>query len=389
MKKDSKNQSQSKSKPQGQSKSKPQSLKRQSIQPGDRWTIGMDLGDKNTRYCVLNEQGEVNLEASVATTPAAIAKLFARLPRCRIGLEVGGHSPWISRLLEELGHEVIVANARRVHLISKSSKKDDRIDARTLARLVRMDPDLLSPIRHRSKEAQMDLLVIRLRAQLVEVRTGVINSVRGSAKAMGARVPACDADHMDGTRLAGLPMALQARLKPMLEQVESLTKQIHDYDQQIQQIAGSKYPETARLTQVSGVGTLIALTYVLTIDDKQRFGKSRDVGCYVGLRPKRSESGESQPQLPITKEGDGYLRVLLVQGAHHILSRRGPDTDLKRWGSKLAERGGKNAKKRAVVAVARRLAVLLHRLWMSGETYEPLRNSRAAAARQSATGRAA
>ena len=122
---------------------------------------------------------------------------------------------------------------------------------------------------------------------------------------------------------------------------------------------------------------MIALTFVLTVEDKQRFAKSRDVGCYVGLRPKQSESGERQPQLRITKEGDLYLRKMLVQGAHLILSRKGPDTDLKRWGLKLAERGGKNAKKRAVVAVARKLSILLHRLWVNGEVYEPLRNTRA------------
>jgi transposase len=121
---------------------------------------------------------------------------------------------------------------------------------------------------------------------------------------------------------------------------------------------------------------LIALTFVLTIEDRDRFQKSRDVGCYVGLRPKRSESGESQPQLRITKEGDVYLRKMLVQGAHYILGYRGPDTDLKRWGRRLAGQG-KNAKKRAVVAVARKLGILLHRLWVTGEVYEPLRNSRA------------
>jgi len=125
------------------------------------------------------------------------------------------------------------------------------------------------------------------------------------------------------------------------------------------------------------VGNLIALTFVLTVEDRQRFQKSRDVGCYVGLRPRRSDSGESQPQLGITKEGDNYLRKMLVQGAHYILGWRGPDTDLRRWGMKLAARGGKNAKKRAVVAVARKLAVLLHALWVSGEVYEPLRNSNA------------
>jgi len=116
-------------------------------------------------------------------------------------------------------------------------------------------------------------------------------------------------------------------------------------------------------------------SYVLTLDDPKRFRRSRDVGGFLGLRPKQRDSGQSQPQLRITKEGDPYLRKLLVQGAHYILGWRGPDTDLRRWGLKLAARGGKNAKKRAVVAVARKLAVLLHRIWVSGENYEPLRHS--------------
>ena len=166
-------------------------------------------------------------------------------------------------------------------------------------------------------------------------------------------------------------------MTPLVKEVESLTEKIQQLDQKLEQIARTEYPETQLLRKVNGVGPLIALTFVLTLEDRGRFEKSRDVGCYVGLRPKRSQSGESQPQLRITKEGDIYLRKMLVQGAHCILSRRGPDTDLKRWGLRLAERGGKNAKKRAVVAVARKLAVLLHRLWVTGETYEPLRNSMA------------
>ena len=149
------------------------------------------------------------------------------------------------------------------------------------------------------------------------------------------------------------------------------------YNQQIEKIATNSYPQVARLKQVKGVGTLIALTYILTLEDAQRFRKSRDAGCYVGLQPGRRNSGQSEPQLHISKEGDPYLRTLLVQGAHHILGPFGTDSDLRRWGLKLAERGGKNGKKRAVIATARKLAVLLHRLWVSGEAYEPLRNSRA------------
>ncbi len=340
-------------------------------------TIGMDLGDKTSRCCAIDRDGEVLFERSVPTTKKGMAQLFGALGRCRIALEVGTHSPWVSRQLSGLGHEVIVANARQVKLISQSTRKDDKLDARTLARLARIDPELLRPIRHRSERAQIDLMQIRVRAALVEARTGLVNTARGLAKAIGERLPKCDADYLDVERMGSLPVPVQQVLKPLLEEVESLTESIHACEERIEQIARTEYPETELLQQVSGVGTLIALTFVLTVEEAERFQKSRDVGCYVGLRPKRNESGERQPQLGISKEGDLYLRKMLVQGAHHILSKRGPDTDLKRWGLKLAEHGGKNAKKRAIVAVARKLAILLHRLWVSGEVYEPLRNSQA------------
>lgn len=337
----------------------------------------MDLGDKTSRYCVLDDQGEIVQEGSVGTTKKALAQKYGAMRRSRIAVEVGTHSPWVSRLLKSFGHEVIVANARQVKLISQSSRKDDRLDAQTLARLARADPQLLRPIQHRSAEAQAHLMVIRVRAALVETRTSLVNTARGLAKSVGERLPKCDADQMGVERLEGLPAELQQALRPLLEQIESVTEKIKESDGRIEQIARTEYPETALLKQVKGVGTLIALTFVLTIDDRDRFQKSRDVGCYVGLRPKRSESGESQPQLRITKEGDVYLRKMLVQGAQYILGYRGPDTDLRRWGLGLASRGGKNAKKRAIVAVARKLGILLHRLWVTGEVYEPLRNSQA------------
>ena len=361
-----------------------QSPKRATARKRGPITIGMDLGDKISRYCVLGENGERLSEGSVATTRKAMAQKFAGMRRCRVAMEVGTHSPWLSRWLTGLGFEVIVANARQVKLISASSRKNDRMDALLLARLARVDPQLLRPIRHRSERAQSDLMTIRIRAVLVEARTSLVNAARGFAKAQGDRLPACDADAMGVEKMEALPAAVRERLTPLLEQVESLTKKIQELEAKIEQIARTEYPETELLRQVKGVGTLIALTFVLTVEDRERFQKSRDVGCYVGLRPKQSESGQSQPQLPITKEGDRYLRQLLVQGAHCILSRRGPDTDLKRWGLKLASRGGKNAKKRAIVAVARKLAVLLHRLWVTGEVYDPLRNNQASQSSQQA-----
>jgi transposase len=295
-------------------------------------------------------------------------------------MEVGTHSPWVSRLLQGLGYEVIVANARRVRLITDSSYKNDKLDARTLARLARADPELLYPIQHRSAEAQQALVVIRARAGLVEARTKLVNTVRGLVKPFGERIPKCDAAQMSRKMLEGLPAGLQQSLQGLAEAIEKLSEQIKAYDQQIDQIASEQYPETMLLKQVSGVGTLIALTFMLTLGDAGRFEKSRDVGCYLGLRPKQSQSGDRDRQLAISKEGDIYLRKLLVQAAQHVLSRRGPDTDLKRWGLGRSERGGKNAKKKAIVGIARKLAVLLHHLWVSGEVYEPLRHSQELAA---------
>jgi transposase len=245
-----------------------------------------------------------------------------------------------------------------------------------------VDRKLLHPIVHRGEQGQMHLMEIRSRSALIEARTSLINAARGLVKALGERLPACDADQMGVKQTTTLPATAQQTLRPMLETVETLTKQIHVYDERIGQIVRQEYPETKLLQQVKGVGPLIALTFVLTVEEPARFAHSRDVGCYVGLRPRQDDSGESKKQLPITKEGDIYLRKMLVQGAHYIMGRWGPDTDLQRWGRKLAERGGKNGKKRAIVAVARKLSVLLHCLWVTGEVYEPLRNSNREAARK-------
>jgi len=338
-------------------------------------TIGLDLGDRSSWYCVLDESGAAVLEQKLATTPKAMQEVFGGMPRSRIALETGTHSPWVSRLLSELGHEVIVAHARNVRLIGESRRKDDRLDAKTLARLARIDPQLLCPVKHRSAKAQAHLTVIRARAGLVRARTALINVARGLTKSYGERLRGCSSRNLNSKKAEGLSVELQTALGPLLEGIESLSERIRECNQRIEHIAQEHYPETALLQQVKGVGTLVALTYVLTLEDPHRFSKSRDAGCYAGLQPGRRNSGQSEPQMRISKEGDAYLRGLLVQSAHHILGPFGADSDLRRWGLKLAERGGKNGKKRAIVATARKLAVLLHRLWVNGEVYEPFHSS--------------
>ena len=347
-------------------------------------TIGLDLGDRSSWYCVLDEAGVILLEQRLSTTPKAMGEVFDGMPRSRIALETGMHSPWVSRVLNELGHEVIVAHARNVRLIGESRKKDDRLDAQRLARLARIDPQLLCPVKHRSARAQADLTVIRARAGLVRARTALVNTARGLAKSYGERLRGCNVRNMNPEKAEGLSPELQTALEPLLAGIESLSERIRECNERIEKLAQESYPQVALLKQVKGVGTLIALTYLLTLEDPHRFRKSRDVGCYLGLQPGRRNSGQSEPQMHISKEGDPYLRTLLVQGAHHILGPFGADSDLRRWGLKLAERGGKNGKKRAVIATARKLAVLLHRLWVSGEVYEPLRNSNQRAMRAAA-----
>ena len=342
-------------------------------------TVGLDLGDKSSRLCVLDESGEIVEEGRVLTKPEALRRRFESLDRCRVALEVGTHSPWVSRLIQELGHEVLVANPRKLRLIYRTESKDDRLDAERLARLARVDPKLLYPIEHRDGQRQTDLAVLRSRQALVQVRTQLINHVRGVAKSNGARVKGCSTASFHKQAPKQIPEVLRPALSPILETIADLTRRIRRYDQLIERLCEERYPQTTLLRQVSGVGALTALWYVLVIGDPHRFSSSRRVGAYLGLRPRRSQSGCDDPELRITKAGDKELRRLLVTASQYILGPFGGDSDLRRWGLELAARGRRNAKKRAVVAVARKLAVLLHALWTNAEEYEPLRNTQAAA----------
>jgi transposase len=339
-------------------------------------TAGLDLGDKYTHLCLIDQQsGEVVEEGRLRTTPEALRRRFCSEQPLRIAIEAGTHSPWVNRVLEECGHEVLVANPRKVRLIYASKRKTDEIDAENLARLARLDPKLLYPLKHRGEDSQAHLAIIRSRQALVNVRTQLVNHVRGAVKSFGARLPKCPASSFHNKVVEHIPEALWPALGPILETIGSLTQRIRDYERQLERISREHYPETELLRQVEGVGVLTALTFVLTLEDPHRFAKSRVVGAYLGLVPARDQSGDIDPQRHISKEGDEMMRKLLVGSAHYILGPFGSDSDLRRHGEKIASRGGKNAKKRAAVAVARKLSVLLHSLWLSAEVYEPLRNT--------------
>src|ERR1700756_2548795 len=251
-------------------------VNRNMIFKGHKLTIGLDLGDRWSCYCVLDEAGKVLLEQKVATTPEAMKQTFERIPRSLIAMETGTHSPWVSRLLKELGHEVLVAHAQKVQLITKSNRKDDRHDARTLARLARIDPELLGPVRHRSAKAQIHLTVIRARAELVSARTALVHADRGLVKSYGERLPKCGTQQVSRELAGGLSAELREVLEPLLQEVESLNERIQEYDQRMEKIAKESYPHVELLKQVKGVGTQT----VLTLDDPHRFPKSREVGCF-------------------------------------------------------------------------------------------------------------
>jgi transposase len=343
-----------------------------------RSVIGVDLGDRSSQICRIDwETGAIQEERRLSMSAPSLQRYFSGLSSCRVIVESGTHTPWVRRLLESLDHEVITANASKVQAIASSQQKTDERDARCLAQLGRVDPRLLSPVHPRSAESQQALAVVRAREGLVKARTMLINQVRGTVKSFGARLPGCSAKSFARKVPEALPQTLKAALEPLLAVIADLSERIGVFDRDVEAWA-QRFPVTQRLRQIRGVGALTALTFVLILDDPHRFARSRSVGAYLGLVPASRSSGRSTPQLPITRQGDRLLRRLLVQASHYILGPFGQDSDLRSFGLELARRGGKSGKKRAVVAVARKLAVVLHRLWISGEDYQAHRRAVAA-----------
>lgn len=343
-----------------------------------KMTVGLDLGDKHSYLFELdNESAKMIEEGRLRTTPDDLRRRFDSAEQMKVAIEVGTHSTWVNRVLKECGHEVLVANPRKIGLIYGDKRKTDKLDAKKLARLARVDPELLYPIEHRGEESHAHLALIHSRDALVRSRTQLINHVRGTVKSFGARLPKCRAQSFHKKVADQLPDELANALEDVVETIGSLPERIRGYDRRIERGCKESHPrETGLLQPVPGVGALTSLTFVLTLEDPDRFEKSRAVGAYLGLVPGKDQSGESDPGKRISREGDEMLRRLLVSNAHYILGSFASDSDLRRHGERIASHGGKNAKKRAVVAIARKLAVLLHRLWITGEAYEPLRNAR-------------
>ena len=340
--------------------------------------IGLDLGDARHAVCVLDIKGDIIEENSIGNTRNSLNRLAQQFPGARVALEVGSHSPWISRHLKQLGLEVFVANARKLRAIYQNHRKCDQLDARMLARLARVDPSLLHPIEHGSEQSQRDLLRIKLRDNLVRQRVDVISAVRFSLKSLGVRLPspnsACFAKRAR-MLLKETEPDLLAMIESSLEVIDTITQKIRQLDREIEQLCQASYPQTQRLRQIRGVGPLTALCFVLTLETPQRFQKPRDVGAFVGLVPRRDQSGGTDKSLPISKSGNSYLRRLLVGCAQYMLGPFGEECDLRTHGLELIERGGRGARNKAVVATARKLSVLLLTLWRDQSDYQPQRQA--------------
>jgi transposase len=341
-------------------------------------TVGLDLGDRRHRFCVVDDAGGIVEEGSVSNERVSLGGLSCRYPGAMMVLEAGCHSPWVSRYLEEQGCRVLVANPRKLRAIYHHERKSDRRDAEMLARIGRLDPALLYPVRHGTEEAQADLLRIKLRDSLVRARVALINSVRFTLKSLGYTVRNPSSERFHKVIEEGLPETLRQMIAPSVQALAELTTRVKVLEREINTLAQTKYPQTAQLQQIPGVGPITAVYFVLKIEDPSRFKNVRDVGAYAGLCPRRDQSGESDPQLRISKCGDAYLRRLLVSAAQYILGPFGPESALRQYGLRLAAEGTARAKKRATVAVARKLAVLLLSLWKSQRPYQPFPLAQAA-----------
>jgi transposase len=342
--------------------------------------IGIDLGDKHHIAVMIDSKGKESKALRLPNTREGLQKLLGKHPGSTVVMEAGTHSPWISRFVEQCGCKAHVGQPRKIRAIWDADDKSDERDARMLARLYRFDPKMVPVVHHRGEQAQADLAVVKARSQLKSARQQLINHVRATVKSFGGRLDSCGAASFATKTQGQIPEALKPAMEGVYVSIETLSEQIRDLEHQIKRMCVEDYPETQWLMQVPGVGPMTALTYVLTLEDPDRFAKSREVGSFLGLTPRRDQSGQTDKQLRITKSGDKMLRCLLVNCVTHILKENSPDCELKRFGQRLSERGGKRGVKTAKVAMARKLSVMLHRLWKDRVDYRPFPTGKEAAA---------
>ena len=334
--------------------------------------VGVDLGDRQANWAAVDGAGEFR-EGKVAVSDEGLRELFGDAPHCRVVLEAGTHTPWVARALKGLGHEAVVVDAR-ILATHRRRRKNDRGDARRLMEVGReMDYKRVPQVWQRPEANQEELTLVRMRDALVRSRGLLVNSLRGAVKPHGERLGSHSSASLARFGRVALSPRMQALGEPAFCAVEALNQQLRRYDERVaEQLA--RRQESERLLQVHGVGPVTVAVFMAVVGDPRRFRRSRDVAAYLGLAPLQQQSGEHDPQLGISKAGNGLARRVLVQCAHYILGLNGQDSALRRWGLAMAGDGKNQARKRkAVIAVARKLAVLLLRLWVSGERYEPLR----------------
>ena len=336
--------------------------------------IGIDIGDRTSELCVLSDTNVVLVRGAVPTDRATIRDMFQQLKPTTVVMETGTHSAWMDRDIRACGHRVLVASARRVAQVLKDKKKNDRRDAQQLALLAAFNEEFLGVVNHRSEQAQLSLGKLKVRDHLIRARTRACNTMRGLVKSHGYRLPKVEPQRMTALAAGALPAEIQELIEPLVKVVETLNGKIEEQDKELARLAQESYPQTKYVEQIHGVGLIVSLAFVLTIDEAERFERSRDVGNYLGLTPAQDQSGESNPELRITRDGDGLMRSLLVNAAQTVMRKNSPECDLKRHGEKLAGDGGKIARKKAVVAVARKLGVLMHKLLVSKAPYNPQHN---------------
>lgn len=328
--------------------------------------IGIDLHDEYSQICVMTLQREIVMEARIPTTRGAYRSFFAARTPSVVVMEAGPHATWVRELLRELGHEVVVCHPRRVRLIAESRNKNDQVDAELITRLSLSDLDLLRPIQQRTTETLADRSLIRARATLVDTQTRLKTTLRGLVKPFGVRLGGGNSRMLEDLAGAALPPQVRLSTDCLLATLATVAAQLRELDDQIDQL-NAKYEVTENFRTIPGVGPLVAITYTLAINNPDQF-KRGDIGPFVGLTPaNRSSAGKKLPPSDRGRPGDRYLRDLLVQSAWSLMNSRS-ESDLAKWGRSLKERiGGK----KAAVAVARKIAELMHHLWICNERFVP------------------